>query len=83
MNFGNGFFTSPERANCEGRHSDAQAECNRLIELQRVNGKPADMKMVTLLHNLAQALEGQKKYSEALDTRLRARDMLISLTPTS
>lgn len=79
----NNFSTSPERAIAEGRHSDAELECKRLLTLHAKSSKPDDMTVVTWLHSLAQALEGQEKYAEGLNTRLRARDTLISLMAPS
>jgi hypothetical protein len=75
----NNFSTVPERAISEGQHSDAELECKRLLTLHAKSRKPDDMTVVALLHSLAQALEGQEKYPEALDTRLLTRDMLITL----
>lgn len=79
----NNFSTRPERAIAEGRHSDAELECKRLLTLHAKSSLPDDMTVVTLLHSLAQALEGQEKHTEGLSTRLRAIDMLISLMDPS
>lgn len=79
----NNFSTKPERAICDGRHSDAELECKRLLTLHTKSSKPDDMTVVNWLYGLAQALEGQQKFAEALGTRLRARDMLVSLMDPS
>lgn len=83
MDIDNNFSKKPERIILEGKHSDAELECKRLLTLHTESSKPNDMTVVSLLHTLAQALEGQGKYAEGLDTRRRTRDMLISLMSPS
>ena len=79
----NNFSRSPERVNREGKHSDAELECKRLLILYAKSPRPFDLAVVVWLHSLAQALEGQAKYAEGLDTGLRARDMLVTLMASS
>ncbi len=56
------FNTIPERAVGEGRHSDAELECKRLLTLQAKSSKPGDRAVVALLHIIAPVLEGQEQY---------------------
>ena len=77
------FFTSFEQAIFEGRYSDAEVECNRLLTLHQKSGKANDLTVITLLHSLAQAQERQAKYPEGLATRVRVRDMLLSFLAPS
>jgi hypothetical protein len=65
------------------RHSDAELECKRLLTMHSQSSKPDNATVVTWLHRLAQALEGQGRYVEALDSRLHARDMMISIMDAS
>lgn len=79
----NNFSTSPKPAICDRQQSNAELECKRLLTLHEESSKPDDMTVITCLHGLAQALEGQEKYAEGLYTRIRARDILISLMAAS
>lgn len=60
-------------------HSEAELECKRLLTVHERSGKKCDMTVVSLLHNLAQALEGQSKFAEGYKARIRARDLLMTL----
>lgn len=73
----------PEIVIYEGKHSNAELEFKRLLTLHTNTSEPNNATVVAWLHSLAQALEGQGKYAEGLDTRIRARDMLISLMSPS
>lgn len=61
------------------KHSDQEKECRRLLAEFENCSVLNCVDVVTQLHSLAQALEGQSKYAEGLKARLHARDMLIYL----
>jgi hypothetical protein len=64
-------------------HNTAELEYKRLLALHTTDSEQDDLTTVIWLQNLAQALEGQNKYDEGLETRLRARDVLITLMVAS
>ncbi len=68
-----------EIALLEGRYPDAESECRQFIAQHEDHGRPVDIMVLSWMKSLARALEAQGKFSEGLDTRLRARLMLVTL----
>lgn len=77
--FDNDRSSNIESALRQGRYTDAESECKQLLAQHDDSGRPADVIMLTWMKSLAKALEAQGKFSEGLDTRLRARWILMSL----
>jgi hypothetical protein len=63
----------------ERREHINELDLKRKLIVHQMTGEPDGQNVVGWLQDLSQALESQRKFDEALKTRLRARNLLIDM----
>jgi len=56
-----------------------ELDLKRKLIVHQMAGEPDGERVVVWLQDLSQSLETQRKYDEAIKTRIRARNLLIDL----